>query len=146
MAGASISINAEFNDQQVVDAFRRLVDKAENLEPVFADIGEALLNSHRDRWDRQESPDGEPWAKLDPKYQARKKKNAGKVLVLEGLMRDTLAYNVSASRLELGTNFVQGATHQFGDKSRGIPARPFLGISDEDEVEILEILRDHFTL
>ncbi|MCE9969752.1 phage virion morphogenesis protein, partial [Aeromonas salmonicida] len=26
--------------------------------------------SHRDRWDAQESPEGEPWAPLSDKYRA----------------------------------------------------------------------------
>jgi len=32
---------------------------------------------------------------------------------------------------------------QVGDPSRNIPARPFLGISDQDETEILDIIKGH---
>jgi len=38
---------------------------------------------------------------------------------------------------------IDGATHQFGDPRRNIWARPFLGISDDDQVEIIAILRRH---
>lgn len=144
MAGAAISIDYEFNDRKILDALQGLADAGEDMGAVFTDIGEGLLNSHRDRFERQESPDGEPWAPLSPKYRARKKKNADKILVLEGFMRDTLAYNADGSGLELGTNRIQGATMQFGDEDRNIEARPFLGVSADDEAMILDILSDHF--
>ena len=59
---------------------------------------------------------------------------------------DTLAYQVSNDHLEFGTNLEYSATHQFGRDADGIPARPFLGLSDgvwNDEVEIVEILQSH---
>lgn len=144
MAGASISIDYEFPDKEIAARLRKLVDAGEDLEPAFIDIGEGLLNSTDDRWEQQVDPDGNPWEPLDPKYQARKEKNADKILVLEGFMRDTLAYNTSPNSMEMGTNLIQGATHQFGDDDRGIPARPFLGVSEDDEQMIQDILQDHF--
>ncbi|MCC8998035.1 MAG: phage virion morphogenesis protein [Candidatus Contendobacter sp.] len=36
-----------------------------------------------------------------------------------------------------------GATHQFGNPNLNIPARPFLGLSQSDEQELLDILNDH---
>lgn len=124
----------------------RLVLASGDLKAAFTDIGEYLKISHRERFGRQESPDGQAWAPLDPKYQARKKKNTDKILVLEGLLRDLLAYNASADGLEFGTNLVYGATHQFGRPEAGIPARPFLGFSEEDQDEILQILTVHLAL
>jgi phage virion morphogenesis protein len=144
MAGASITVDVD--DREVMAMLNRLAHAAGDLKPAFHDIGEYLKISHRERFDRQESPDGQSWAPLDPKYQARKKKNADKILVLEGLLRDLLAYNVKADELEFGTNLVYGATHQFGRPEAGIPARPFLGFSDDDRAEILEILTVHLAL
>lgn len=144
MAGASISIDYEFPDKEIAARLRKLIDAGEDLEPAFIDIGEGFLNSTHDRWEQQVDPEGNPWEPLDPKYQARKKKNADKILVLEGYMRDTLAYNTSPRSMEMGTNLIQGATHQFGDDERGIPARPYLGVSEDDEQMIEDILQDHF--
>lgn len=147
MAGASISIDYEFPDKAIAARLRALVDAGEDLEPAFIDIGEGLLNSTHDRWEQQVDPEGNPWEPLDPKYQARKKKNADKILVLEGYMRDTLAYNTTRSSLELGTTVEKyGATHQYGDEERGIPARPYLGFSDDDDQMIEDILLDHFAM
>lgn len=144
MAGASISIDYKLPDKEIAARLRALVDAGEDLEPAFIDIGEGLLNSTHDRWDQQVDPEGNPWEPLDPKYQARKEKNAEKILVLEGFMRDTLAYNTSSQSMEMGTNLIQGATHQFGDDDRGIPARPYLGVSEDDEQMIIDTLHDHF--
>jgi phage gpG-like protein len=48
---------------------------------------------------------------------------------------------VDGRRLRVGTNKVYAATHQFG---RGaIPARPFLGLSEEDVRDAVETLADH---
>lgn len=146
MAGAAIKIDYTIPDKEIAARLRALVNAGEDLEPAFYDIGESLLNSHHDRWDQQVDAEGNEWAALDPKYQARKKKNADKILMLDGFMHDTLAYNADSHGLELGTNSIQGATHQFGDEDRGILARPFLGISADDEQMILETLHDHFEL
>ena len=144
MAGASITIDYEFDDKRIVDALKRLADAGADMETAFVDIGESLLNSTRQRFEYMEDPDGNPWAGLMVDYQKRKKKNKDKILVLEGFMRDTMAYNAFRDGLELGTNRIQGATHQFGDEERGIVARPYLGISDDDEQMILDTLHDHF--
>ncbi|EIC29097.1 phage virion morphogenesis protein [Methylomicrobium album] len=114
-----------------------------DLEPVFADIGEYLTRSHDERFGRQVAPDGEPWKELSPGYQARKPKNQDKILTLEGDLRRSLHADVSADELLFGTILKYGATHQFGDPRRHIPERPFLGVSDDDRDEILDIIRDH---
>ncbi|MEJ1384876.1 MAG: phage virion morphogenesis protein, partial [Candidatus Sedimenticola sp. (ex Thyasira tokunagai)] len=97
MAGASIRVDHQISDQAVIDALDRLILAGGNLEPAFADYGEHLLISHDERYERQEAPDGTPWEPLNPKYQARKKKNADKILVLDSFMRDLLAYNAGAT-------------------------------------------------
>lgn len=144
MAGASIQV--DFQDQQVQRVLAELLHRAEDLTEAFEGIGIYLSGSHDERWDDQQSPDGAPWAPLSPKYQQRKKRNRDKILVLDELLQGSLAFNASKDSVEFGTNLIYGATHQFGDDSRNIPARPFLGISEDDEAEILEILRDYLAL
>jgi len=40
-------------------------------------------------------------------------------------------------------NLVYAATHHFGDPRRGIPARPFLGVSRDARAVILQRVVDH---
>lgn len=143
MAGASIKLDYKIKDQDVIRAFKRLEKAGTNAETLFADIGEHLIISHDERFADQESPEGEPWKPLNETYRLRKKKNQDKVLILDSYLRDLLAYNASGGGLEFGTPSIYGATHQFGAEDRGIPARPFLGISGSDETEINHISLDY---
>ncbi len=143
MAGSSLRLDIKINQREITDALRRLAEASGDMEAAFGDIGEALLNSHQERFERQESPDGARWEPLSPRYLERKKKNRDKILILEGDLRDLLRYQASADGLELGTDRIYGATHQLGDDRRNIPERPFLGLSDEDQQTVLEILNDH---
>lgn len=140
---AGVSIRYEFDDRAVRDALQRLADAAGDLEPAFADIGEYLLNSIQERSSRHEAPDGTPWEPLSPGYKARKKRNADKILVLDDHLIGELAYQADSNSVQVGTAMIYGATHQFGDPGRNIPTRPFLGVSTDDEAEILAILQDH---
>lgn len=139
MAGASSLIKIDYNDADVQAALKKLLAKLGSLEPVFRDIGESLLISHRERFDRAVSPDGVPWPDLSPAYQQRKRRNRDKILVLDGWLRQ-LNYAASGTELRIGTDRIYGATHQFGDPSRNIPARPFLGLDDAERKELLDAL------
>lgn len=147
MAGARIDINTE-GATAVSDVLTQLVKNLDNLAPALGNVGEHLMLTHRDHFDEQRSPDGDPWQPLSPDYGKRKKKNKDKILRLNDILRDTFAYNVGDESLEFGTNMEYGATHQFGGTSdmnprlSAIPARPFLGLSQDDEKEVIEILSD----
>jgi phage virion morphogenesis protein len=136
MAGAAFDFHMN-GDAALRAALEELIRRAENLQPAFADIGEALLLSHRERWDDQVDPEGKHWAALSSDYaqSQRKRESRGKdkILVLDTFLRDTsLNYAAERSGLMFGTDSVYAATHQFGDADRNIPARPFIGLSDDD--------------
>ncbi len=140
---AGVTLDLDVDDKDLRKYPQRLDQRLGDLAPVFTDMGEHLLISHADRWTDEETPGGDSWAALDPDYEARKDKkrpNAG-ILTFDGFLQD-LAYNADADGLDFGTNRIQGATHQFGDDDRGIPQREWLGISDDDREELLEIARE----
>jgi len=141
MAGVKLEI--EVNDEVVRLALERLVEVGGNLEELWQDVGEHLLNTTRERFSAQQDPEGEDWQPLSERYLARKKKNKDKILTLDGYLRSTLAYQVEPHKLLVGTNRVYGATHQLGDEERGIPARPYLGLSEQDKPDIREIIEEH---
>lgn len=144
MAGASFNI--EYDDREVTAALSELQRRlGPGMKTLFADLGEHLRNSHKARWSSEQAPDGSPWEPLSLKYLARKNKNADKILVLDGNLRDFLDYDPTESELLFGTNSIYGATHQFGDPKRGIPARPFLGLSDTDRQDVLEIINEYLS-
>ena len=146
MAGASLDIQLTIaNATEVKAAFESLQARLADLTPVFQDIGEAMLNRTRERFNSQTAPDGSPWAALSPGYAQRKKRNKDKILTLRGNLRGLLNYRAGPHAVRIGTPLIYGATHQFGNPNLNIPARPFLGLSQSDEQELLDILNDHLS-
>lgn len=137
MAGSNIDITLD--DAEVSVLLAQLQAKLGDLTPVFQDLGEALLISHRERFNKGIGPDGAPWPDLSPAYRSHKPKNRDRVLVLDGWLRQ-LIYQAGGTELRIGTDKKYGATHQFGDPGRQIPARPFLGIDEAERQTMLETL------
>lgn len=142
MAGVSDVITIEIGDREIRDGLRALETKLGDLRPVFRDIGESLLNSTRERFNTQTAPDGSPWAPLSPDYKKRKKKHSDLILTLNGYLRGTLGYSAMKDELRIGTPMIYGAAHQFGRPEINLPARPFLGLSDDDTAMILDALSE----
>lgn len=142
MAGVSVTID----DRAIVAALQRLQQHVSDLTPVYRDIGEQVQNQTKQRFRDQVDPDGIPWrdyAPLNDEYQARKDKNADKILIYDGYLSGGIHYQATGQGVEIGTNEKYGATHQYGREEDGIPARPFLGLSDDDKAEVLEIIEQH---
>jgi phage virion morphogenesis protein len=112
MTGVTLTLGPEA--QELQETLRQLQTRLGDLRIPLADVGEYLLRSHRQRWNAQESPDGIKWTPLSRAYAARKPKNADKILVLNGYLRDLLRYQVTNDTLEFGTDRPYGALHQFG--------------------------------
>lgn len=163
MAGATLTIDVD--DTEATALFGRLRQYGTAImRETGGDIGEYLLRSTRERAAKQESPDGVPWVPLSAKYAAYKQKKRPGVPILKfdaHMLGDRLAYQVGDDYVQIGTNVVYGAIHQFGGTVRRasysrvsdkaligsgqakIPARPYLGLSEADRTELGEILKDH---
>lgn len=139
MAGASIK--AEWDGEDLA-GIRRVLDEmlaqTDDLTPLFQDVGEYLLPATQDRAALGVDPDGVPFEPLSEAY--RRRKGSDRILFLNNILIPELAYQADAFGLQLGTNAAYGATHQFGRDA--IPARPFLGFSQDDIAEIEAIARD----
>ena len=148
MAGANLEVTLVGADE-----FQRAIERAEQhlvgseRRLMLQDIGEYLLNATRERAGKEVGPDGRPWQPLSPRYAERKarKRSGRKLLIFDRhLLGDQLSTQlVGDDAVAVGTNAVYGAAHQFGVGRRGLPARPWLGISDEDDAEMAAIAEDH---
>ena len=158
MAGARITV--EFDDAQVRRALGRLRAAVADMTPVMVDVGHHLVNTTRQRFFDEETPEGQPWAPLSETTRRRKKKNVGKVLTEEGTLRGGIAHQAGPDGVDVGASIIYAGVHQFGAAkgafgatSKGgpipwgdIPARPFLGLSNEDEDEIAALVADYLRL
>lgn len=87
-------------------------------------------------------PDGAPWPAWSPAYAATRN-NSQSLLMGSGHLDESIQHLVRGDEVEIGSNLVYAAIHQFGGADAGkpeIPARPYLGISDDDAAEILDVV------
>ncbi len=141
MAGSFLEITA--NTPEISAALAQLAAVMNDLTPAFRDIGESLLNSTRERFRTSTAPDGSRWLPLKPATLAKHRRvGVGtRPLILYGRLFGTLNYRATKDSVRVGTPLEYGATHQHG---RGhIPARPFLGLSADNQTEVVAILNDY---
>jgi phage virion morphogenesis protein len=144
MAGSFVSVDV-VGSNTLATHLNKLLTQVADVSPALREIGEHLLESTQDRMSQEISPDGQPWEPLQPDTLANKSKTSqsNKILRGYGTLADTLNYQLNGDQLMFGSNMEYAATHQFGRDSANIPAREFLGLSDDDETEIIEILQSH---
>lgn len=156
---SSVSVKVDGDVQRLMQRLGRIagMDKA----GINNAIAEGLRTSTIERFQAEKSPEGKKW-----KQSIRAREEGGKTLTKSTALRSSIRSDSSADGLAIGTNDIRAATHQFGDtriikakrkkalrfRVNGrwvskkevkvtIPARPFLGVSEEDEEEIKELLR-----
>ena len=113
-----------------VSKFRRSV--------LLDQLADLMLTQNKKRLDQaKESPDGESWAPLSESYAETKK--GSEQLEESGQLLDSLQAQSGSDGVSLGSNLVYAAVHLYGDEERGIPARPYLGFSDDDLIELGEV-------
>jgi phage virion morphogenesis (putative tail completion) protein len=128
MAGTSMTMDMSALSNMVDGMISRL----KNRQALMETIGETLVSSTLERFDNEEDPQGDKW-------QATKR--GGAILQDSGGLKGSIVYEAGLDQVVVGTNKVYGAIHQFGgDTGRyhgvTLPARPYLGISEEDRKEI----------
>lgn len=149
MAGARIELEVDTREAQTVlqQAVQSLGPTG--LAPLLSMIGEYLLGATRDRAARELSPDGQHWRALEPSYRRWKEKKRPGVPILKfdnHMLGDQLSWQLDGDAAVLvGTNAVYGAIHQFGsrDPNRRLHPRPWLGVSTDDEGNIVQLVLDH---
>lgn len=110
MAGAMLDVQVD--DSQVGAVLAKLIERLGDIRTPLNDIAEYLHQATDERFLRQVSPDGAPWAPLAPSTLARKK--GPRTLRESGLLQDSMRHQVSGEELEFGTDRPYGAIHQFG--------------------------------
>jgi len=148
-------IEVKLDNAKVLKALDNLSKASVNPRPALLSIGEDLVKSTKKRFNESRAPDGTKWA---PNTAATLKRKRGtKPLIGEGTLRDQIAYAESGNILTIFSPMEYAATQQFGAKQgefgrtrRNTPipwgkivARPFLGISHEDEHMIIETISDY---
>lgn len=150
-------ISIEFNDDAVTAALARLGAGLTDMTQPMNDIGAALVRSSKDRIDAGVTPEGAAFAPRSDVTTRRYDKlglSYKGPLHQSGDMAGDIAHDYGPDYAAVGSNALQAAVMQFGaaqgafgTTARGgsipwgdIPARPFLGVSEEDRTAIIEIV------
>ncbi len=130
---------------------------------INAALAEGVRESTLERFKQSKDPNGKKW-----KTSIRASSENGKTLIQSSQLRNSINSVSDATGFAVGTNAKHAATHQFGEPGRTIrarkkkalrfmvdgkwvskkqvririPARPFLGLSDEDMREIKATVED----
>lgn len=152
----SISIKADDNSP-IMAVLSRFADLDKNA--MFDEIGQELVISTQFRFANQHDVEGNPW-----KQSWRAKLQNGQTLRDTGRLMNSLTHNVMANGVEVGTDFAYAHVLQLGAhilpktakylvfnvaghwrkvSEVKIPPRPFLGINDDDERMILDVIEGH---
>jgi phage virion morphogenesis protein len=154
MAGASFKINFSKANSVLGNAVTKISDRQQLSET----LGEQLVSSTIERFEDEIGPDGDGWKKS-----RRAEDEGGQTLSDKGHLKASINYEASPVAVVVGTtDKVKGAIHQFGGtikpkkgkflkfktgtgfaavKKVTMPARPYLGINEEDIEEAKETIR-----
>ncbi|HBD18678.1 MAG TPA: phage virion morphogenesis protein [Arenimonas sp.] len=141
MAGAGIHI-----DLSGIKALERRLaalggfDAGDLLDVIGAQVES---QARRRISEEKQAPDGAAWPNWSEEYAATRH-SGHSLLEGEGDLIGSLDHVVSGNEVEIGSNLIYAATHQFGDEERNIQARPYLGLSAGDEAEIERTILDWF--
>lgn len=109
--GASIAIKVDTSSLQ--GEFNKALKRTGDLTPLFVDIGEYMVEETKDNFHTGTAPDGTRWEKSQ-----RAIETGDKTLIDRGHLRDSITKKTLADGVEVGTNVVYAAIHQFGGKTR----------------------------
>ncbi|MCX4025051.1 phage virion morphogenesis protein [Endozoicomonas sp. SM1973] len=162
MAGAGLDINL-----RGIDRLNQLIERLQVLGTDNSEILDVLGALAEDQIRRrieeeQTAPDGTPWPEWSSGYSTTRHSNQG-LLQSEGHLLDSINYVVGIDDVTVETNLLYAAIHQYGGiikpkngrflafqlgsqtvfaKEVTIPARPFMGLSDDNQDEIEQVLVD----
>lgn len=146
---AGVHIQAKLDGlEQLQRRIERLTqpDRRRLLNAVGAEIES---QTRRRIQTEKKGPDGKPWAPLSERYATWKlrKKGSLDLLRLSGDLQDSIQHLLSGGQVEVGSNLPYAAIRQFGGAEVGRPGdlpRPYLGLSAENEKDLLQVVHDYF--
>lgn len=142
----------EIDDESIHRRLGYLLRRINDLTPLMREIGPILEDAAQKAFEDEASPDGVGWKKLSEVTIALRTESGhwpGKKLQVSGELAESITWQATPSSVTVGTNVIYAAVQQFGAEKRefkgvapwgDIPARPFLGLSDDSRDDIRELV------
>ncbi|WP_027366937.1 phage virion morphogenesis protein [Desulfocurvibacter africanus] len=138
-------------DLSGIDRLAKRLERLRHLDTrgLLDDIGATVEAQARERIaSEKESPEGEPWQAWSERYRLTRVGDKS-LLSDQGHLYDSITHTqgIVGDTVEVGTNLVYAAIHQFGGQAgrRGsatIPARPYLGLSEGNVSDLARLVDD----
>lgn len=151
----------EVDDGRLLGILSNLILNQNQKSTLFNQIGINLVENARLRFSDGVAPSGNSWV---PSIRA--KREGGQTLLNTGRLRNSIVHNVLSDGVEYGTGIQNNGTYygkalHYGvtivpvraqwlsykiggrfvkSKKSVIPARPFVGISDDDKLSVVDII------
>jgi len=159
MTGVTIRIDG------AAEVGQRLAATAARLErprALWEEVGRVGVLQTQERFERQQDPEGNAWPKS-----IRVLVEGGNTLRDSGKLFASITHEATDAGVAIGTNAIQAAIHQFGGRitaktERGlmfrvagkwarkhfvdIPRRAFLGLSTDNEAELIEVADEYMAV
>jgi len=139
---ADVGIVIDQGGERLAERLDRLADMP--IDNLMDNIGSEIKDQTVRRIESEKTdPEGNDWEDWSPKYAATRHGNQS--LLIGGgpdYLLTTITWNANSESVIVGTNLIYGAIHQFGGEEVDIPipARPYLGLSDENEEDVMGIV------
>lgn len=144
------AIKITSNSKEVNDKLIELAERAKNTKPVMREVAHVIRTYVDEKFETEGRYQGEKWEDWKEPYKQKRtkmKRGSGKILTLEGELREKIEDKVTNDSVEVGTNQVYAAIHNFGGdvKKRGggtfeMPQRQFMNFEPKlNELIALEI-------
>ena len=145
---SGVGLIYSYRDLDASPALARLSENFKDLTELMDALGAEIEDQTVERFTTNIAPDDSPWL---PSRRVEQAGGAAKTLVDRAHLRDSITRESNTRSTEIGSNIVYAAIHQFGGEAgRGqsvkLPARPYLGISEDNERELGLIVRDYYEL
>jgi hypothetical protein len=125
---------------EALGTLRLLATKGEDLTPMLDELGEDEVARVMLRFENSEAPDGTAWQAL----KRPRPRGGDRPLQDTGVLMGSITAQVHGNILQIGTATDYAHYHQFG--TQHIPARPFLGVSDDLLASIKELTHAYFSI
>lgn len=128
-----------------IERLRRALPLGGSMKPAFTSIGRIVQNDTKARFREQKSPEGVPWIPSQ-----RVLEEGGQTLRLTARLQRSINYKAEEQSVEIGTNLIYARIQQLGGVAgrkhlSRLPARPYLGASEDAQVQIVGALNDHLS-
>jgi len=125
---------------EALGTLRLLATKGEDLTPMLDELGQDEVARVVQRFEQSRSPDGTAWQAL----KRPRPRGGDRPLQDTGVLMGSITAQVHGNTLQIGTATNYAHYHQFG--TQHIPARQFLGVSDDLLASIKELTHAYFNL